>query len=81
VAHKGLELMRKNNNDKEKIIYQIDITDTTDFKGYRTETIYGYAHAVSDQLLTISAVNGGRRHYNWSLVQSFRCSPLEVNNA
>lgn len=64
-------------SDKPLHIYQIDITDTTRFQGYRTETIYGYAHAISEQLLTISTANGGRVHYNWSLVQSFKCAEFK----
>lgn len=63
-------------DEKKTLIYQIDIADTTRFAGYRTETIYGYAHAISDQLLTISTVNNGRIHYNWNLVQSFKSSPF-----
>ncbi len=66
---------------KEVLIYQIDITDATRFMGYRTETIYGYAHALSDQLLTISTVNDGRVHFNWNLVQSFKSRPMPKADA
>jgi hypothetical protein len=64
-------------DEKQLYMYQINIADATHFSGCRIETIYAYAHALSDQLLTLSTANGGRIHFNWSLVQSFKSAPLK----
>lgn len=66
-------------SDKKLIRFTVNITDPTKFSGLRKEIIFGYAHALSDQLLTISLPNGAREHYNWSLVQSFGYE--EINEA
>jgi hypothetical protein len=58
-------------NEKKLKKFTVNITDPAKFAGLRKEIIFGYAYALSDQLLTILLPNGGREHYNWSLVQSF----------